>query len=369
MIAIGLTQIVVDHDATSAPYGSPVSLASDWRTDGPDGPDGRGVVVARVQIKSMLMSHYRYKSLAWMAVGIIAVGIQFVRPALPAASVAADLDAPPQVKQILRTACYNCHSNEIQLSWFDQIVPAYWRVAADVKAARSHLNFSEVSKLPTVVQQEVLYEAVNQIQSGDMPPHDYQLLHRESKIDPEELAVLKNFLDPYRQRRAADSAQLAAVNADYDKWIRSGDATSEVQPAPNGIAYIPEYKDWKAISTTDRLDNQTIRLVLGNETAQRAVDAGLINPWPDGTIFAKVAWDRLIDDSGGVRTGQFKQVEFMIKDSRKYASTLGWGFARWRGTDLQPFGKDATFEKGCVGCHNPMRANDFVFTRPIKGRE
>jgi hypothetical protein len=71
--------------------------------------------------------------------------------------------------------------------------------------------------------------------------------------------------------------------------------------------------------------------------------------------------------SGATRTGPFKQVEFMIKDSKKYASTIGWGFARWRGADLQPFGADANFANGCVGCHNPMRNNDFVFTMPIKG--
>lgn len=315
------------------------------------------------------MSRFGYKNLALVSVGVIIVGLQFVRSGLPTPPVAADLDVSPQVKQILRTACYNCHSNEIRLSWFDQIVPAYWIVAADVKKARSHLNFSEISELPSVVQQEVLFEAVNQIQSADMPPHDYELLHGESKITAEQLTVLKNFLDPYRQRKAADSAQVAAVNAEYDKWIQKGDAAAEVHPAPNGIAYIPEYKDWRTISTTERFDNQTIRLVLGNETALRAIDAGLINPWPDGTIFAKVAWDRLIDETGGVHTGQFKQVEFMIKDAKKYASTLGWGFARWRGTDLQPFGKDATFARGCVGCHNPMRANDFVFTRPIRGQE
>ena len=45
----------------------------------------------------MTMSRFRYKSPAWMAAGVIVVGIQFVRPALPAASVTADLDAPPQL--------------------------------------------------------------------------------------------------------------------------------------------------------------------------------------------------------------------------------------------------------------------------------
>jgi mono/diheme cytochrome c family protein len=314
-----------------------------------------------------LRFHFRGLVAAIAVLGFVFGGIQFIRPALTNPPVTADLDAPPPVKQIFKTACYNCHSNETRLAWFDQIVPAYWLVAGDVKKARSHLNFSDLGAGPKVQQKEMLFELINQIQSGDMPPRNYELLHGESKIAPEQLATLKKYLDPYRQHSAADAAQVAAANAEYEKWTQSGDVRSEVHPAPNGIAFIPEYKDWKMVSTTERFDNQTIRLVLGNEIAMKAIAANLINPWPDGTIFAKVAWDRLTDASGAVHTGQFKQVEFMIKDSKKYASTIGWGFARWKGAGLQPFGNDANFAQGCVGCHNPMRNNDFVFTMPIKG--
>jgi hypothetical protein len=59
----------------------------------------------------------------------------------------------------------------------------------------------------------------------------------------------------------------------------------------------------------------------------------------------------------------------MIKDSAKYASTQGWGWARWKGADLQPYGKTAAFSAECVGCHTPMRSNDFVFTTPIKDEQ
>jgi hypothetical protein len=61
-------------------------------------------------------------------------------------------------------------------------------------------------------------------------------------------------------------------------------------------------------------------------------------------------------------------VEFMIKDSRKYASTEGWGWARWRGLDLQPYGKNANFVAECTGCHAPLRNNDYVYSLPIKDR-
>jgi hypothetical protein len=140
-----------------------------------------------------------------------------------------------------------------------------------------------------------------------------------------------------------------------------------VQAAPNGIEFPADYKDWKVISSTNRMDNGTLREVLGNDVAVKAVQDGEINPWPDGTMLAKVAWVQLADGDGSIRAGRFKQVEFMIKDRQKYAATKGWGWARWLGTDLKPYGTSAAFTDSCVSCHLPLRDNDFVFTLPVKG--
>jgi cytochrome P460 len=96
--------------------------------------------------------------------------------------------------------------------------------------------------------------------------------------------------------------------------------------------------------------------------------ARLPDAHPDGTTFAKVAWSQHPDGKGFVRTGEFQQVEFMIKDSKEYASTAGWGWARWRGAGLRPYGTTPTFSDECIGCHMPMRSNDYVFTMPINGQ-
>jgi hypothetical protein len=58
-------------------------------------------------------------------------------------------------------------------------------------------------------------------------------------------------------------------------------------------------------------------------------------------------------------------VELMVKDHKKYASTAGWGWGRWRGAELKPYGTSAAFTGECVGCHLPVRANDYVYTLPI----
>ncbi len=134
-----------------------------------------------------LGSRFRFGRLAWAVaiLGIAFVGIQFIRPELRNSPVTADLQAPPEVKQILKTSCYNCHSNETTLSWFDEPAPAYWLVARDVKEGRERLNFSEIAKLPPAQQQAILFESVSQIELGAMPLLAYQRLHPESVITPE----------------------------------------------------------------------------------------------------------------------------------------------------------------------------------------
>src|SRR5271170_7920331 len=89
----------------------------------------------------------RARAISLAIVCIAFVAAQFVRPELRNPSVTADLQAPSRVKQILTNSCYNCHSNQTKLSWFDRPVPAYWLVVRDVTEARKHLNFSVIDDL------------------------------------------------------------------------------------------------------------------------------------------------------------------------------------------------------------------------------
>ncbi len=297
------------------------------------------------------------------------LGMQLVRPRIMNPPVSAEIDAPSEVRAALRSSCYDCHSNETRLRWFDQIAPGYWLVAHDVREARQRVNFSEIGKLPAAQQRATLYEAVNQIQLGAMPLPQYLIAHHEAAMTPEKLAVLRAYLAPPAVQ-AADAAQIGAANAQYKQWVETGnDPASGVRPELNGVPFLPDYKNWRAISSTDRFDNHTMREILGNDTAVKAIAENHINPWPDGTAFAKVAWQQQQDDQGVAHTGAFIQVELMVRDSKKYASTKGWGWGRWRGTDLRPYGRDAAFTNECIGCHEPVRQNDYVYTMPFKGQQ
>jgi len=303
----------------------------------------------------------------WLLAALfVALGaLQAIRPELNNPPVISDLQAPPEVKRILVKSCYDCHSNETRLLWFDQIVPAYWMVVNDVRTARARLNFSEIGSKPAAAQRATLYESVNFIRFGAMPLASYSGLHPHSAVTSEELAVVQAYLRRNSPPAESTLAGVAGADAQYATWIASGNKPGQARPAPNGIPFLPEYKNWKLVSITDRFDNQTIRAILANQAAVEAMAANRVNPWPDGAAFAKVAWLQQPDSAGFVRAGAFFQVEFMIKDARKYAATEGWGWARWRGADLVPYGADAEFSKECTGCHQPMRRNDYVFTRPI----
>ena len=143
-------------------------------------------------------------------------------------------------------------------------------------------------------------------------------------------------------------------------------AGGQVARAPNGIELPAGFKDWKVIGVSHRTDNNTLRAILGNDTAVAAARAGNINPWPDGTVLAKIVWKAETDKhwSTAIVPGDFVHVEFMVKDATRYAATGGWGYARWKGKELKPYGADANFVQECFGCHTPVKPQDYVFTRP-----
>ncbi len=145
-------------------------------------------------------------------------------------------------------------------------------------------------------------------------------------------------------------------------------ADTKVAPSPNGITLPEGYKNWRVIAPSHRTDNKTIRVILGNDAAIAAARAGKTNPWPDGAILGKLVWKEKADEAwpAAIVPGEFVHAEFMIKDSKKYAETGGWGYARWLGLDQKPYGKDANLAQECVACHTPRKPNDWVFTTPAK---
>ena len=294
-----------------------------------------------------------------LAAVVVLVVIQIVRPPIPTEPVTAEVQAPPEVRQILDKDCYSCHSNQRRLSWFDEIAPAYWLVRHDILNARAHLNFSTLGDHPAAAQKATLYEAVNMIRLGAMPLPQFVMLHPGAKVTQQELATLEVYLAPWRPALEAVPGGSAVPAAS------PAISLAAIQPEFNGLPFAPGFEGWKLISTTDRGDNNTFRFILGNDMAVKAAQSGGVSPWPDGAEFAKIAWQQRLGPDGLVHPGKFVQVELMLKNAVDYKSTEGWGWGRWRGTDLKPYGSDVGFVNECTGCHRPLRGNDYVYTLPI----
>ena len=115
-----------------------------------------------------------------------------------------------------------------------------------------------------------------------------------------------------------------------------------------------------------------VRAQMGNDVAIKAAREGKL-PFPDGTIIAALHWHEAASDENnkvladgfpgaGLQSfvaGSPVNVQFMVKDSKKYAATAGWGFADFKN------GKpgDEALHKNCFPCHQPVKDRDYVFTR------
>jgi len=134
-----------------------------------------------------------------------------------------------------------------------------------------------------------------------------------------------------------------------------------------GIKIPPGYRDWRLVSVAHEEGNlHSFAAILGNDVAIKAYRDGKL-PFPDGTIIAALHYSHISSEEndkvfGGPQSfvpGPPTNVQFMVKDSKKYASTGGWGFAQF--TDGKP--DDKAVHETCFSCHVPAKDRDFVFTR------
>ena len=143
------------------------------------------------------------------------------------------------------------------------------------------------------------------------------------------------------------------------------------EAAPIFVTKIPDgYRDWKFISVAHEAGElNDIRTILGNDPAIKAYRAGKL-PFPEGTIIARIAWRHVPSEENNKVFGREQSfvpgeappwyLQFMVKDSKKYAATGGWGYAQFD-KDGKP-GPESDMKK-CFPCHQAIKDRDFVFTR------
>src|SRR5271166_173134 len=162
---------------------------------------------------------------------------------------------------------------------------------------------------------------------------------------------------------------------------KDGQSQADSNASPiYGVTIPAGYRDWRLISVKQLTGKQLtgaggnlkqLRAQLGNDLAIKAFRDGTL-PFPDGAIIAALHWNEESSDFDnqalaagfpglGLESsfaGSAVNVQFMVKDSKKYAAAGGWGFADF--TNGKP-GDEALHEK-CFPCHAPAKDRDYVFT-------
>lgn len=124
---------------------------------------------------------------------------QFIRPdtSLPSSDPAQDMIAMTQpggeVTHLLRTACYDCHSNETRYPWYVNITPVNWWLQQHVNEGREEFNMSEWGGHKAKWQRHKAEEAVEMVKDGEMPLDSYTWGHPEARLNDAQRAALTTY--------------------------------------------------------------------------------------------------------------------------------------------------------------------------------
>ena len=150
-----------------------------------------------------------------LALIVIIVGIQFIRPAKnintvdPTKQISAVAPMPENVQIILKKACNNCHSNNSIYPWYSNIQPVYFWLSGHINDGKRHLNFDEFATYKLRKQYHKMEETIDMVKENNMPLKSYLLLHNEAKLTQEEKATITSWaqsvMDTMKNRYPIDS--------------------------------------------------------------------------------------------------------------------------------------------------------------------
>lgn len=130
---------------------------------------------------------------------VVLIGIQFVRPDANAGVADTDKDithvlaVPEDVKNILVTSCYDCHSNHTEPMWYMNFQPVGWWVGHHIKEGKEELNFSDFASYSPKRQAHKLEEVAEQLERQEMPLSSYLWVHGDAKLSKEQAEKLMSW--------------------------------------------------------------------------------------------------------------------------------------------------------------------------------
>ena len=143
-----------------------------------------------------------------LAILIVFIVIQFIQPArnkngqVLATDISKMVSLPPGVQATLKTACYDCHSNNTNYPWYTNIQPVGWMMARHIKEGREELNFSEFGSYSERRQLSKLRSIENSIKDGSMPISSYTIIHKNARLTKDEKTQIINWVETTRDSLA-----------------------------------------------------------------------------------------------------------------------------------------------------------------------
>lgn len=117
------------------------------------------------------------------------------------------MTAPPEVEAILRTSCYDCHSNETHWELPAYVAPFSWLIARDVHEGRDELNFSAWNRLSPRKAAKMPEEIVEEVVEGEMPPRLYFITHPSARLSPAQIDTLRTWANSLGQGAGQDAGE------------------------------------------------------------------------------------------------------------------------------------------------------------------
>ena len=155
----------------------------------------------------MLKTNFMFKKILKRTFQILLVAfivIQFFHPAKNQAEGISNNDitklyaVPADVQTILKTSCYDCHSNNTAYPWYNNIQPVAWFLDDHVKEGKKHLNFSEFATYRIGKQYKKLEEVNGEVKDGEMPLDNYLWIHRDAALNDQQKLTLANWVNAVR---------------------------------------------------------------------------------------------------------------------------------------------------------------------------
>ena len=134
-----------------------------------------------------------------IAVTAVFVAIQFIQPAKNKSEQVLSTDitkiysVPNSVQSILKTSCYDCHSNNSHYPWYFNIQPAAWLMANHIKEGKADLNFSDFGSYSQHHQRSKLKTIADQVNDDEMPIWSYTLIHKNTILSKQQKETIANW--------------------------------------------------------------------------------------------------------------------------------------------------------------------------------